>query len=152
PVGRALQPAIAAAIVASVLTVAAGGQSAIPTGPALATGISDHLDRALADKATDADREWVRNVFRTSGVPTVRDVGAVASEDYVLLCVHDQPLAFVEKVAVFVSHLPLYAVPINARVFLNAQLRQKRVEAGVHEPVPLPEVRDRIHALFVEDQ
>jgi hypothetical protein len=91
-------------------------------------------------------------VFRTAGVPTAQQVGNIAAEDYVLLSVQDQPLAFVEKVAVAVSTLPLYSIPMNARVFLNAQLRQKRVEARVHEPVPLPAVRDRIHTLIIEDQ
>jgi hypothetical protein len=152
---RTVTPRIRIAIAGVLATIAVAtaiAQSAFPTGQALAAGIREHLDRALADRATDEDREWVRRVFGTTGMPTAKQVGDVAAEDYVLLCVQDQPLVFLENVAVVVSKLPLEAIPMTARVFLNARLRQKRVEARVREPVPLPAVRDRIHALFVEDQ
>ena len=152
PGGPGLTCALAAIVLSTAATVPLGAQGLAPTKPELAASVREHLDRALSDRASDPDKEWVRTVFRKSGLPTVKQVGAEAAEDYILLCAHDQPLAFIEQVAVAVSEVSLRTIPMNARLFLIAQLRQKRAEAAVREPVPLPELRDQIRSLYVEDQ
>jgi hypothetical protein len=154
---RHCKPRMFRVLAAGVLSTAAiaslGAQAtATTTKPELAASVREHLDRALSDRASEDDKEWVRMVFRTSGLPTVKQVGADAAEDYILLCVHGQPLAFIEKVAVAVSQVSLRTIPMNARLFLIAQLRQKRIEAAVREPVALPQLRDQIQSLYVEDQ
>jgi hypothetical protein len=150
PARRARDLRLAAILI--VCSTGALAQSPAPSKPELAARILSQLDRSLSDAEGPADAEWVRQTFRSSGLPSIEQVGAEPAEDFVLLCTHDQAVSFMEEVAAAIARLPSGAIPEPAGRFLSARLLQKRADEALPASPRNPDLHDRIERLYAEDQ